>query len=355
MDDRAGALFSFTERREIIMGVATEILTKIDTAIVDFAADKSQAIMTVIEPAVIAGMSILLMFQGYKHFMGQVEQPFTAFLDSTLKMVAIVTVALSAGTYNDYIITTFQDSPAALAAAMSGATGPATLTDTIGASLDKAFYDCVDIMNTYFHRPGLNIDGYILGGLVFVAGLVVTVYTGFLVALSKIGSGLLLAFGPVFIAGLLFEKTKGFFGSYISALVNNGFVAALAVGANSLILSMFFKSAEEVNALGARVENFDTVTMLFTGGLGFLILLQVPSLAASLSGGTSMDTFGIGRMVSGATIRGLDRATGGQARKNRSEAKNRHDVNKRVERLVARDAWRQPKGGNISRKDGTND
>lgn len=338
------------------MGMATEVLTKIDTSIVGFAAQKSQAIMAVIEPAVVAGISILLLFQGYKHMMGQVEQPFSQFIDSTVKMVAIVTLALSAGAYNDYIITTFQDSPAALAAAMSGAAGDATLTGTIGASLDKAVSDCFDIADSFWDDAGLDsLDLYVVGFLVWLAGLVVTIYTGYLVILSKVGTGLLLAFGPVFIAALLFDKTKGFFSSYISVLVNTGLVGALAVGANSLILSMFWNAASDLHALGSAATSVNAGPLLFTGGIGFLILLQVPSLAAGLSGGTSMDAFSIGRMAASAVVKGLDRATGGQARKNQREAKNRHDVNKRVERLVARDAWRQPRGGNISRKNGTND
>jgi type IV secretion system protein VirB6 len=337
------------------MGVATETLTKIDTAIVGFAADKSQAVIAVIEPAVIAGMSILLMFQGYKHMMGQVDQPFSQFVDTTVKMVAIVTVALSAGTYNDYIISTFQDSPAALAAALSGVAGDATLTGTIGASLDKAFFDSFDIAKSFWADAGWNnVGGYIIGFLVLLAGFVITVYTGYLVALSKIGSGLLLAFGPVFIAGLLFDATKGFFSSYISALVNTGLVSALAVGANALILSMFWNAASEAQAAGSAITSANAWAMLFTGGIGFLILLQVPNLAASLSGGTSMNPFSLGRMVVSAAAKGLDRATGGRARKNQREANNRHDVNKRVERLVARETPRWPKGGNIS-KTGTND
>ena len=337
------------------MGLATETLTKIDASIVGFASEKSQAIMTVIEPAVIAGMSILLLFQGYKHFMGQIEQPFTAFLDSTLKMVAIVTVALKTGTYNEYIISTFQDSPAALAAAMSGAAGDATLTGSIGESLDKAYSDCYAIAKSFWDDAGLDsLDLYVVGFLVWLAGLVITIYTGFLVALSKIGTGLLLAFGPVFIAALLFDKTKGFFSSYISVLVNTGLVGALAVGANSLILSMFWNAASDVHALGSAASSADVGPLLFAGGIGFLILFQVPSLAAGLSGGTSMDAFSIGRMVASATAKGLDRATGGRARKNQREAADRHDVNKRVEKLVARETPRKPRGVNIS-KTGTND
>lgn len=334
------------------MGVATEVLTHIDATIVNYAAQKSAAIMAVISPAVTAGMGIFVMFQGYQHMMGQTEQPFIAFIDTVVKMVAIVGVALTAGTYNELVIPTFQDSPAALAAAMSGVTGGSTLTGSIGASLDNAFLDCYEITKSFWDQPGWNIDGYIIGFLVMIAGLVITLYTGFLVVLSKIASALLLAIGPVFIAGLLFEKTKGFFGSYLAALFNNGWVIVLAVGANSLILTMFWHAASDVNALGSAATFLDVLKMLFAGGIGFLVLWQVPSIAASLSGGASMDTFSIGRMVAGAATRGINRATGGQRRENRRTAKNQHDVNQRVEKLVARDAMRKPKGGTI--KDGTN-
>lgn len=336
------------------MGVATDVLTHIDASIVNYAAEKSSAIMAIISPAVASGMGIFVMFQGYRHMMGQVEQPFTAFIDIIVKMVAIVGVALTAGTYNDLIIPTFQDSPAALAAAMSGATGGATLTGSIGASLDQAFFDCYEITKSFWDQPGWNIDGYIIGFLVLVAGLAITLYTGFLVVLSKIASALLLAIGPVFIAGLLFDKTKGFFGSYLSALFNNGWIIVLAVGANSLILSMFWNAASDVNALGSTATFLDVLTMLFAGGIGFLVLWQVPSLAASLSGGVSMDTFGIGRMAAAAASKGVNRATGGQRRENQKAAKNSLDIEKRKEKLVARNAPRKKKGGEVSQSTGTN-
>ena len=321
------------------MGVATDVLTHIDASIVNYAAEKSSAIMAIISPAVAAGMGIFIMLQGYRHMMGQVEQPFTAFIDTVVKMVAIVGVALTAGTYNELVIPTFQDSPAALAAAMSGATGGATLTGSIGASLDQAFFDCYEITKSFWNRPGWNIDGYIIG---------------FLVVLSKIASALLLAIGPVFIAGLLFDKTKGFFGSYLSALFNNGWIIVLAVGANSLILSMFWNAASDVNALGSAAEFLDVLTMLFAGGIGFLVLWQVPSLAASLSGGVSMDTFGIGRMAAAAVSKGVNRATGGQQRENQKAAKNSLDIEKRKEKLVARNEPRKKKGGEVSQSTGTN-
>lgn len=336
------------------MGVATDTLTKIDASIVNYAAAKSAAIMTTISPAVVAGFGLYVVFQGYRHIMGEVEQPITAFIDTIVKMVLIVAVALTAGTYNEIVIPTFQDSPAALAAAMTGATGGATLTGTIGASLDQAFFDCYEITDSFWKQGGFNIEGYILGGLVLVVGLAVTLYACLLVVLSKIGSALLLAVGPVFIAGLLFERTKGFFGSYLSALLNNGWIIVLAVGANSLILSMFWNAAADVNARGAASTLLDVLTMLFAGGIGILVLRYVPNLAASLSGGSAMDTLGVGRMAAAATARGLNRVTGGQRRENQKAARNSYDIDQRKAKLVARNEPRKRKGGEVSQSTGTN-
>jgi len=337
------------------MGAVTEFLTNIDNHVVHYAAEKSQAVATIIEPAVITGMSLVLLFQGYRQMTGQVEQPFSAFVDSTVKMAAVVAVALTTGHYNDLIVTTFQDSPAALASALSGTTtaGSGTLTGSTGAALDQVYEDCIAICFMFWDRPGLNISGYITGFAVMLIGAVITVYAAFLVVLSKIMTGLALAVGPLFVASLLFNATKQYFSSFINVLVNYGLVGVLAVGANSLIIKIFKQTAADVANLGTAAKLASLGEMFIAGGIGILVLMQVRTIASSMAGGASMETFGMGRAAAKMTGRTARSVTGGQGRENQRAAKNQIDVQQRKEKLVARTEARKPRGGSITDGTGT--
>lgn len=331
------------------MELYSNIFQRIDNHIVGYAAAKSTAVAALIEPAVMTGMSIYLLFYGYKHMKGEIEQPFMAFVDSAIKMVVIAGVGLGTARYAQPIIDTFQGSPVALASAItgSGATNmPAQLDATVGRSWDIAMM--------FFDRGGLNnLDDYLYGALVIVFGFIVTAYTAFLMLISKISTGILLALTPLFVVSLMWEKTQGFFGNYLNTLINQGMVLVLAVATNEFILTMFQQTVADVATLGAAAKAVNIVSVVVTGLVGLFILAQVTSTASSLAGGVSLSTFGMGRAAAKMSTKAMSKITGGQGRENQRSAKNQINVQERKEKLVARTAAKKRKPGTIERKTGT--
>lgn len=306
-----------------------DTFARIDNLLATFSVEKSHAIALMLDPVVPPALGIVWMLYGVAHLTGQVEEPFMSFVEKTIKTALIVGVALGAVEWNDLLIHTFQDSPVALAAAISGTSNTDTTLSGFGVVLDGTIDNVVSIASSFFAQ-WINMYPILIGGLVLLVGLVVTIGAGFLILLGKVVTALILSFAPLFILALLFDWSKNFFTSYMNNLIAGTLLSALAVGANSLILSMFQQAAQKLAGLGATATISECSALLITGGIGLLVLWQVPSLAAGLGGGMSLSTFGIGRKLAGGS---WNKATNKQGRDNKRDAKNRLDVEKRMDAM----------------------
>jgi len=314
------------------MELITPILNYIDTKIIHYAAEKSQLVAQLIEPAVVTGLGIYFLFQGYRHMLGTIDQPFTAFLDSAVKISAICTLALGVGEYNSIVIDTFQNSPVVLANALTGNDiGITSLSASMGDTLDMMGSNVYDTGVSFWRDAGPTEPGfYLLALICWVVGFAVLIYTTFLMLLGKIGIAVVLSLGPLFISSLLWENTKGYFGNFVNLLINFGLVIVLAFASTGLITSMFAQTAEQMAAAGAEAKVIAIVALAVTGVLSIMVLKQVREIASSLAGGVSLSTFGIG---TAAAKVGLDKFTNKRGRDNQRRAKDNIEVAAREQKI----------------------
>ena len=334
-----------------MLPVYAGIFQHIDNHLVNFVTEKTQAVSQLISPAVEGGAGIYILFQGYNHMAGHVEQPFQEFVRMTLKIVAVLGVALGVGNYNSLVVDFFQNSPVALAAAISD--GNITTLDGIGSVLDGIEANVVDIGLSFFNVSSFSLSsiGYsLIGILVFGVGTITTLLIAAYIAMAKITTAVTLALGPLFISLALFESTKNYFNQFFNTLSQYFVLIILSVAANSLIMSMFSQSAADLAKLGAGAQISDLTALFVTAGIAIYVLLQVPAWASSLGGGVALSTGGLNRTLVGATAgKAWNLATMKQTRDVNREAKNRLAVNKRMEDLEAKAAPKGESGGDISR------
>jgi type IV secretion system protein VirB6 len=119
--------------------------------------------------------------------------------------------------------------------------------------------------------------------------------------LSNIALAVLLALGPLFLASLFFDASRRFFSAWIAQLANYGLVTILTVMIAALLLRIVQSYATQTAARGTGIFTVDALNMLLVAVLVFLILRQVMPIAASLSGGMALNTFGtVSRSVAGS-------------------------------------------------------
>ncbi|MGC8518113.1 MAG: type IV secretion system protein [Steroidobacteraceae bacterium] len=242
-----------------------------------------------LEPALIALGTVYVTGWGYLLLSGRIREP----LGDGLRRIAILAVVLGVGVhlwlYNTLIVNTFYRAPAEFAADLVGAAYPVQTLDAIwnaGGAVAGRLFDQGSIWRG-------DMGFYLAGAVVWVLVGLLCVYTMFLLALSSIALSVLLAIGPLFIATLLFEGTRRLFAAWLAQLTNYALISILTVMVAALLLHLVQRYATQTAALGSAIDTVDALDFLLATVLVFLFMRQVMPIAAGLSGGIALSTFGL--------------------------------------------------------------
>ncbi len=275
------------------MGFFQTFWTWLNRELASYIGATTVQVASILEPAVVTCATVYVMVWGYLHLTGRIDEPIAAGLKRITTLAVVLGVALHLWLYNTVIVDTFYRAPTQLAAALTGAADPVMTIDAIwdrGGAVAGYLFSSAGIV----HDFGNNIAGVIVWVLV---GLL-CVYTMFLIALASIASSVLLALGPLFFAGLLFESTKRLFEAWIAQLTNYALITVLTVLISTLLLQIVASYAGQTMARGTSVTTVDTLNMLLVSVLVFLVMRQVMPLAAGLASGVALSSFGaVSRMV----------------------------------------------------------
>ncbi|MHB1098219.1 MAG: TrbL/VirB6 family protein [Burkholderiales bacterium] len=325
----------------------------IDNHLINYASQTSQSVATMVGPGAMGSFAIYLLFHAYQQMAGNTEQPFMEFLHSAFKNSMILGTALGMGDYNQVVIQTFQNSPAALAAAMGDPTQSGGTLNDIGTFLDNLLTNVFSVFHTFWTMGSmLSVSGLgekVFGIVLLGICLILIVIIAALIVLSKVATGLGLAMGPIFIMSLMHKATQNFFNNWINTIIQYGMISVLAVGTNAVLLSMVNQTATDAVAKGGSLQIADVMGLLATTGASILLLTQVPSLASGFAGGMSLNTSGAARSAGGAAGFINKKALGGQSRENKRAAANQLEVAKYRQAFEAKSANKESKGGEISR------
>jgi type IV secretion system protein VirB6 len=332
------------------MGFFSNFWTWLNAQLATYIGTKTAAIANALLPVAVPLATIYVMVWGYLQLTGRIKEPIVTGAVRVFVLIAVFGVALHLWLYNYLLVDTFHNAPDQLAAALVGAPSTVMTIDQIWSS-GAAVGDQLLANGGVF---GKDIVFYLAGFVVyFIIGLV-CVYAVFLIALSKVALSIILALGPLFIIGLLFDTTKRFFEAWIAQLANYALITVLAVAVGGLLLSIVRKFAMDTAAIGADIKVTDAADMLLISVIVFLVMRQVMPIAAGLASGIALSTYGL---VSGT----VSRALGGAARSGyqfgrgvldarAGEAPSRWDsMRRRLGNRAGQLAWRQDErpGGSI--------
>jgi type IV secretion system protein VirB6 len=270
------------------MGFFQTFWSWLSAQLAEYIGDNTARVASALEPAIVTLAVLYVMAWGYLHLMGRIEEPFMIGLKRIVTVAVVLAVALHLWLYNAVIVDTFYHAPAQLAAAVIGSSDPVATIDVIwdhGGSVAGQLY----------HRSAFVIGDfgfYLMGIAVWLLIGMLCVYAMFLIALSSIASAVLLAIGPLFIAMLLFERTRRFFDAWVAQLINYALISILTVLMASLMLHVVASYAAQTAARGAALLTVDALDMLLMAVLVFLLLRQVMPIASALAGGLGLSSFG---------------------------------------------------------------
>jgi type IV secretion system protein VirB6 len=325
------------------MGFFATFWTWLNGQLATYIGNNTARLADILEPTVVTVATIYVMAWGYLHLTGQIEEPLVTGLKRIAVLALVMGVCLRLWLYNTVIVDTFYNAPAKLAAAIVGAGDAVGTIDTIwsrGGEVAGFLWT-----NASGHGFWGDIGFYIAALVVWIFMGLLCVYAMFLIALSSIALAVLLALGPLFIAGLLFDSTRRFFSAWMAQLANYGLITILTVMIGTLLLQIVQSYATQTAARGSAILTVDAINMVLVAALAFLLLRQVMPIASGLAGGLALSSFG---MVSRAATMGM--RVGGKAAEKSVAEMREHGPNtiRFANRMLGRvgalnENWRYPR------------
>jgi type IV secretion system protein VirB6 len=326
------------------------ILTKADAGFISFIGSTSASVAGSIKPVATTLLMIYVMLWGWSMMRGVIEEPITDGVTRIVRLSIIVAIAISVGHYSGYVADWVWQSPDALASTVTGQNSSNSI-QFLDNLLDKYFKTAAQYLkkaneNSSYGIPDLNL--FFCGILIYVFAVLVTAYGAFLLFLAKMALAILLGVGPIFILLAIFESTKKFLDAWIGQVCNYVFLVMLAAAVCKLILVFLEQYIGNVkpNATG-DLGIADAVQLIALSAIGFLVLMQVPTIASALGGGAAISTLG----AAGAAWSKIKGATATTARgaKNLLSGKTLADMRQERRRKATMASWAKKNPGLASR------
>ncbi len=235
-------------------------------------------------PLRVAVMLYVILY-GFAVMRGAISEPIMEFAWRAMRIVVVVLLATNSATFQQYVSGLFFDSlPKEIGNALAGS----GLNTNSGVPFDQLLSKGIDVANKIYDQAGLtNIAPALIAAilLVFVA---CGAFLQFAILLyAKIGLGVVIALGPVFIALALFEATRPFAEAWLRQVANFVILLVLVVALVGLMLTTIsgFVDKYGANATSTGEMLVAAVAISAVLGLAGYIALQLPTLAGGLAGG----------------------------------------------------------------------
>jgi len=256
-----------------------------------------------LSPVAVTLATIYVMIWGYLHLRGAIEEPIMEGAKRILVLAVILGVVLSLWEYNAVFVDFFVTTPQALSGAILNGNNAIAIIDGVwvkGATVAESLINQGGLFNN-------NFEFYLAGFAVYLFVGFICIWMAYLFCLSIVAVGILLALGPLFILGLMFEATKRFFEAWVAQLSNYALIIVIAAVAAKLLLNMLDSYATQALALGAGITIAQSIQLCLACAFVLLIMKQVPSLAAGLASGVALSSYN-------ALSKAINWGTGGAGR-----------------------------------------
>ncbi|MDP9082886.1 MAG: type IV secretion system protein [Pseudomonadota bacterium] len=255
-------------------------------------------VATALTPVIISFATMYVMFWGWLHLSGKIEEPVIEGAKRIITLGVILSLCLTLWSNHSYLVLAFLNGPMAFASSILNAPTPLGAVDNIwtqGNNIAGLFWSNASLFNGNFGLYFAALATWLICGILCA-------YTAFMFALSSIALSILLAVAPLFLMFLFFDATKRFFESWIAQLANYALIVIVASLIAALVLGLVSNMANSTYAVGATLKVTDALDFLLSVVLAFLLMRQTMSIASGLASGVALATGGI---VSGLMRRGL--------------------------------------------------
>ncbi|QPT43568.1 type IV secretion system protein (plasmid) [Moraxella nonliquefaciens] len=220
----------------------SDVFDKIDVAIQEVIAGNVSNLMNVLEPLLLSGFTVYLLFLFLSYWNGRFEDSIVDFFKKVIAWILILGFSVNVSGYNQTIMPIVMGLGDGLSHALNGQTN-ATVLDNMATSM----VDIVTKNNDEAKKlPITSVGRYLMiviyNAIVIISFSVFLVISASYILLAKIFTGILALVGPVFISLGLFPATRQYFTAWINQVVNYSLMLLLM----NIVASFMIKIYGEV-------------------------------------------------------------------------------------------------------------
>lgn len=253
-------------------------------------------VIAAVQGPLTVALTLYIVLYGWAIMRGTIQEPVMDAVVRMVKLCFIYVVATSVA-YNTFVTDPlFTDLPNWLAGAISGSATP-----SVGAAFDEFFNRGGYLANKIMDSATVTDWGpYFTGGAVWIATGAASALGFGIVMLAKVALAVLVALGPIFIACLVFDATRGFFFGWLKQGVNYLILFALIITVFQIILGLV--EGQWGNIDGQPDPSEGGLLFIALCILGMIFFLQTPNIAAGIAGGAAAGVGDFLRAGGGAAV-----------------------------------------------------
>ncbi|WP_025513671.1 type IV secretion system protein [Bordetella trematum] len=287
----------------------------VDAMLNSFVSGTASNVIFGFQMLMLTGVTLYITLTGYAIASGAVESPLPTIIKQCMKIIIIAAFCMTADSYSATVVSAIHGLETGLADIMSTSNAQAAnIYQVLDKSADRGLNVAYDMTGKAAKREFYEIShmfwDYVNALLMAIAVFLIHLPAAATIILAKLGLGVLLGLGPLFVAALMFPVTAKWFDkwfqqvlAYILEIAITMVVVSVGVGLSKSLFDKVIKTDAD-----NPINSFAMIIALAV--IVFFALRKTSGLGAQLAGGIAFEavTFrsmaqGIGNVVNPKTTR----------------------------------------------------
>ncbi|SOE52100.1 type IV secretion system protein [Orrella dioscoreae] len=287
----------------------------LDTMLNTFVSETASNVIFGFQMLMLTGVTLYITLTGYAIASGAVESPFPTFIKHCLKIIIIAAFCMTADSYTTTVVSAIHGLETGLADIMSTSNSQASsIYEVLDNSADKGLNVAYDMLGKVAKRDFYEIGAMFWDAfnalLMAVAVFLIHLPAAATIILAKLGLGVLLGLGPLFVAALMFPVTAKWFDKWFQQVLAYVLEIAITMVVVSVGVALFKSLFDKVIKTNTDNPIGSFFLIIALAVIVFFALRKTSGLGAQLAGGIAFEavTFrsmaqGVGNVVNPQTTR----------------------------------------------------
>lgn len=289
--------------------------SSVDAMLNTFVSETASNVILGFQMLMLTGVTLYITLTGYAISAGAVEAPFQTFIKQCMKILIITAFCMTADSYTATVVSAIQGLETGLADIMSTSNAQATsIYQVLDNSADKGLNVAYDMLGKVAKREFYELGHMFWDALnalmMAIAVFLIHLPAAATIIMAKLGLGIMLGLGPLFIAALMFPVTAKWFDKWFEQALAYTLEIAITMVVVSIGVALFKALFDRVISTTTDNPINSFVQIIVLALIIFFAQRKSSGLGARLAGGIAFDavTFrsmaqGIGNVVNPKTTR----------------------------------------------------